>query len=543
MNLIKISIISIIFLCISCSYNVKYNDKRTVFRYNETQGINSLDPAFASNERHMRVVFQLFNRLFEIDDSLKIHPSLARNYDISKDGLEYTFYLRNDVYFHNNPIFQSGKGRKLTSRDVVFSYKRLIDPEVASPGSWIFENINQTYKDKGFEVFNDSMFGIRLKKPFAAFTELLSMPYTSIVPHEAIEYFGSDFRSHPIGSGPFLFKMWKEGEKLILIKNPNYFEKDSSGNCLPYLDAIAITFIKDKQSEFLEFMKGNLDFLSGVQTVYKDELITRNGKLNPKYASRFRMIVSPFLNTEYLGFMLDSSKLKGNPMLNKNLRKAINLSFDRAKMLKYLRNNCGTQALWGIIPKGLPGYTENTEGYCYNPDKARQLLAEIGFPDGKGLPEITLHTTSDYLDLCEFIQHDLAQVGIPLKIEVSIGATFREMVANSKVSFYRASWIADYPDAENYLSLFYSHNFSPKGPNNSHFKNMLFDSYFEKATICSNQRQRIELYRKMNGIIVQEAAIVPLYYDQAVRFCPISIKGFSGNPLNILRLKYVSKSK
>lgn len=531
----------ILFIIISCTSHKPHKEHRTVFRYNETQGISSLDPAFANNERHTRIAYQLFNRLFEFDDSLKMQPSVARHFDVSQKGLEYTFYLRNDVFFHDHSVFPAGKGRKLTANDVAYSFRRLLDPVTASPGSWIFEIINQSALNKGFEVLNDTILRIYLKQPFAAFPELLTMPYTSIVPHEAVEFYKYDFRSHPVGSGPFMFKAWKEGEKLVLIKNPNYFEKDSSDCRLPYVDAVSITFIKDKQSEFLEFVKGNLDFLSGVQTVYKDEFITRNGKLNPKYASRFVMDVSPYLNTEYLGFMIDSSIIKNNPLLDINVRKAINYGFDRTKMLKYLRNNIGKPAFWGIIPKGMPGYTEDTERFWYNPDTARQLLAKSGYIAGKGNLEITLTTTSDYLDLCEFIQHDLAQIGIRIKIEVSIGATFRDMVANSKVSFYRASWIADYPDAENYLSLFYSHNFSPKGPNNVHFKNETFDTYFEKAKISSNPLERIRLYQIMNELIVKKAAIVPLYYDQAVRFYPVTLKGFTGNPLNKLNLKFVRK--
>lgn len=532
----------IIFICISCSNNINHKDKRTVFRYNESQGINSLDPAFANNERHTRMASQLYNRLFEIDDSLRLIPSLAKRYEISKDGRKYKFFLRDDVFFHDNKVFPSGTGRKLTASDVAYSLGRLTDPDVASPGSWILADINKYIDNKGFEVLNDSVLIINLLSPFSAFPELLSTPYTSIVPHEAVEYYGHDFRNHPVGTGPFMFKVWKEGEKLVLVKNPRYFEKDSTGKRLPYLDAISVTFIKDKQSEFLEFMKGNLDFLSGVQTVYKDELITRNGRLNPKYEDRFQMIKSPFLNTEYLGFMLDTTKIKTNPLIIKNIRTAINFSFDRVKMLKYLRNNTGIPALWGIIPKGMPGYTEQLDGYSYNPDKAMHLLAECGFPNGKGLPEIILHTTSDYLDLCEFIQHDLQKAGIRLKIEVSVGATFRQMVTNSRIAFFRGSWIADYPDAENYLALFYSHNFSPNGPNNTHFKNVLYDKYFKQAATCQNQEDRIDLYRKMNEIIVRESPVVPLYYDEALRFCPVSLKGFSGNPLNILKLKYVYKT-
>jgi peptide/nickel transport system substrate-binding protein len=523
----------------SCAHHETENTSRTVFRYNESKGISTLDPAFARTQVLTWPICQLYNGLLEMDDSLKIQPSIAKRWEVSKDGLTYTFYLRNDVYFHDHPVFPSGKGRKVVANDFVYSFSRILDPKVASPGIWVFNTVAHSNAVPGFIAENDTIFKIRLKKRFAIFPGLLTMPYCCVVPKEIVDYYGADFRSHPVGTGPFMFKIWREGEKLIFVKNPNYFEKDSTGQRLPYLDAIAITFIGDKQSEFLEFIKGNIDFLSGVHTASRNELLTRSGKLNPKYAGRFNMDVVPYLNTEYLGCMIDSSKLSGNPLLIKNVRKAINFGFDRAKMLKYLRNNLGTPAYWGIIPKGMPGFSEDGEAYTFNPDLSRKLLTQAGFPDGKALPEITLLTTSDYIDLCEYIQHELLQVGIRLKIEVSNGATFRDMVANSKASFFRSSWIADYPDAENYLSLFYGQNLSPNGSNYTHFKNPAFDRLYETAIPENDAAKRVQLYKKMNQIIVSEAVIIPLFYDMAVRFYPKNIKGFKGNPLNLLRLKKV----
>jgi oligopeptide transport system substrate-binding protein len=423
---------------------------------------------------------------------------------------------------------------------VVYSFNRILDPNIASPGAWVFHEVDKT---KGFIAINDTTLQINLEQRFSAFPNLLTMPYCFIVPKEIVEYYGNDFRSNPVGTGPFMFKTWREGEKLIFVKNPGYFEKDSADQRLPYLDAIAITFISDKQAEFLEFIKGNIDYIWGVQTSFRNELLTRNGKLNPKYARKFNMGIMPYLNTEYFGCMIDSSKLPSNPLLIKNIRKAINYGFDRAKMLKYLRNNLGTPAYWGIIPKGMPGFSEEGGGYGYNPDYSRKLLAEAGFPNGKGLPEITLTSASDYLDLCEFIQHDLSQIGIRINIEVSNGIAFRELVANSKTQLFRVSWLADYPDAGNYLSLFYSPNFCPKGPNYTHYRNPVFDKLYEESLSEPDADKRSELYRQMNRIVVADAPVIPLFYDMAVRFYPKNIHGFHGNPVNLLKLKTVYKTK
>lgn len=527
-----------ILLFYSCKEDKIQSDK-TVFRYNESKGIATLDPAFAKSQVLIWPANQLYNGLVQMDNNLNIIPCIAREWEILNSGKTYLFTLRNDVYFHDHQIFSNGKGRKVTASDFEYSLNRITDPKTASPGAWIFNNINED----GIKALNDSILEIKLKNPFPAFLGLLSMQYCSVVPKEIVEYYGNDFRNNPVGTGPFQFKVWKESEKLILVKNPNYFEQDSLGNPLPYLDAVSITFINDKQSEFLEFLKGNLDFISGLNPANKDELLTKNGYLNPTYKDQFKMINQPYLNTEYLGFLLDTSKIKNklSPVLNKKIRQAINYGFDRVKMMKYLRNSIGEPALQGFIPKGLPGFIDEFKGFEYNPDKTRNLLIEAGYPNGEGLVPITLTTTADYLDLCEYIQQQLSQFGIEINIDVNTGATFRDMVANSKLEFFRGSWIADYPDAENYLALFYSKNHSPGGPNYTHYTKTNFDKLYEQAMLETNDSLRILLYNEMNKIIVNDAVVVPLYYDEVVRFVKNNIYGFQGNPMNLLNLKYVKK--
>jgi len=511
-----------------------------VFRYNESKGIATLDPAFAKSQVLIWPVNQIFNGLVQMDNQLLIKPCIAKAWEIAKSGKQYTFYLRNDVRFHHSNLFPDGKGRIVTAHDFEYSLNRIIDPKTGSPGAWIFNQV----AENGIAAIDDTTLQIKLKNPFPAFLGLLTMPYCSVVPKEALDYYKQDFRNHPVGTGPFQFKLWKEGEKLILTKNPNYFEKDEKGNPLPYLDAVSITFINDKQSEFLEFLKGNIDFISGLSPANKDELITRNGRLNPKYKNQIKMISQPYLNTEYLGFLLDTSKIsnKKSPVLNKKIRQAINYGFDRKKMMKYLRNNIGTPAINGFIPKGMPSFSDEVKGYEYKPGKTRELLKEAGYPNGEGLPQIKLTTTSDYLDLCEYIQQELAQFGIEINIDVSTGATFREMVAHSKLEFFRGSWIADYPDAENYMALFYSKNFSPTGPNYTHYANKSFDYLYQKAMDETIDSIRYKLYRQMDRIVMNDAVVVPLYYDEAVRFVHENINGFESNPMNLLNLKYVSKT-
>jgi peptide/nickel transport system substrate-binding protein len=195
-----------------------------------------------------------------------------------------------------------------------------------------------------------------------------------------------------------------------------------------------------------------------------------------------------------------------------------------------------------MIPPSLPGSLPLGSGFSYQPERAAQLLADAGFPAGKGLPELVLHTNASYLDLCEFIQSQLKDLGIQLKIEVSPPSTLRQGIATSKVPFFRASWIADYGDAENYLGLFYSGNFAPDGPNYTHFEQAAFDALFEKAQRTTDAKARYQAYQKMDSLIVNAAPVVPLFYDQVVRFFPKDWTGLDANAMNLLDLRRVRKA-
>lgn len=224
------------------------------------------------------------------------------------------------------------------------------------------------------------------------------------------------------------------------------------------------------------------------------------------------------------------------------IRQAMNYSFDRVKMMRFLRNNIGIPGVSGFVPEGLPWFDQKAvKGYDYDPVKARELLASAGFPGGKGLPPITLTTNASYLDLCKYIQSQLNEAGFNILIDVSPPATLREMIAQSKVAFFRGSWIADYPDAENYLSLFYSLNFCPDGPNYTHYSNPAFDKLYQKAIMELNDSIRGNLYSQMDKLMMADAPVLVLYYDQVLRFTGKSISGLGCNPLNLLNLKRVKK--
>ncbi|HEX5742664.1 MAG TPA: ABC transporter substrate-binding protein, partial [Flavobacteriaceae bacterium] len=437
------------------------------------------------------------------------------------------------VFFHKHHLFGKDSTRAVKASDFVYSFNRLLDSQLTSPGAWVLKNVQQ------FTATNDSTFVINLKESFPPFLGLLTMKYCSVVPKEITDFYGSDFRSHPIGTGPFQFKLWVEHTKLVLRKNPLYYEKDFNNIQLPYLEAVAITFLPDKQSEFMQFVQGNIDFISGIDASYKDELLLKDGTLNAKYETKFNMYKSSYLNTEYLGFYLNT--IDGNKPVHEFIRKAINYGFDRDKMMLYMRNGIGLSANHGIVPEGLPS-AKNVKGFVYDVKTAKKLVKEYQQLTGDLNPKVTVSTNSQYVDLCEYIQREVQKIGINMSVEVVPASTLKQAKATGKLAVFRGSWIADYPDAENYLSLFYSKNFAPEGPNYFHYANNQFDQWYEKSFTITDDVERNLLYKKMDSLVMDSAPIVPLYYDEVIRFTQKNIDGLGINPINLLNLKRVKKN-
>ena len=603
----------------SCGSKNSDNENLKIFKYNESAGILTLDPIYAKDLPHIWACNQIFNGLVAFDDEMNIIPAIAKSWNISDDGMTYTFILRDDVYFHEDECFEQTTDnrqqttdivqdvsatqqlsnlvtRKVVAQDFVYSFNRVLDRKLNSSGSWIFANVENSrdvtpvasnmnsnrdvtpVASYAFNAINDTILEIKLTQPFPAFLGILSMTYASVVPQEAVEYYGTEFGRHPVGTGPFKFQYWKEGVKLVFRKNPIYFEfekttrpqdhkttsdilVDSLSCCLvdtirlPYLDAVSISFLIDKQVAFMEFIKGKFHFMSGIDARYKDELLTRDGQLRDEYQDEIYLIREPYLNTEYLAFFLGDDDTLGKDR-SLALRQAVSYSIDREKMLRYLRNGIGTPGNQGIIPAGLPGFKDYKTtrlqdyklvdslscglvdfniGYPYNPKKAEQLLKDndlVGY-------ELKLYTTQDYIDIAKFVQSALTEVGLNCKVEEMMPAALREKRANGNLPFFRSSWVADYPDAENYLSLFTTNNFTPQGPNYTHYSNEKFDALYQKSLTCNDLQERAKIYHEMDSLMMAEAPVVILFYDEVLRFVNKNVEGLGSNPTNMLDLKKV----
>lgn len=531
--LTKLILFNVVF--VSCKPNI--DNGKNVFCYNESNGITSLDPAFARDLEIMWATNQLHDGLVELNDSLEIQPLVAKSFSLSADQLSYTFHLRGDVFFHDNPCFPNSKGRKVIASDIEYSFNRITDKTLASPGKWIFEKV----AENGFLAPNDSTFIIQLKEPFAPFLGLLTTQYANIVPHEAIEMYGTDFRNHPVGCGPFKFAFWYENVALVFHKNPNYFLRDENGNSLPYLDAVKIEFVKDMSAEYQGLLQGKYDFMSGIHNAFKDELLDPNGNLSSAYSNQIYLQKTPFIKTDYLGIVLDPFLQSNQALLDPRVRKALHLSINKKEMVKHLRNNTVIPADFGFCSPAAAKNLNTQTRISFNKKKALELLAEAGFPNGKNLPKIVLSTTSDYTDLMEYIQHEWQQIGIPCEIQQLQGAAFRDQASKCQLSVFRKSWLADYAHPENFYSVFSSNRFTPNGPNYTHFSNSVYDQLYAQLGQNSTADSTLKLSEQLEEIINNETPVIPLYYDQVMHFIRSNVKNFPTNSVNMLDLRRVKK--
>ena len=530
-SLIWVGFHSILLFCLfGCSSNNKINLQH-VFRLNIHENINTLDPAYARDLRSIWAMNQIFNGLVRLDDELNIQPDIATHWEISEDAKTYLFYLRDDVYFHESEIFGDQKTRVVTASDFVYSFDRIKDKKIASPGMWTLESV------KHCEAVDDNTLKIELTHPFSPFLGILSMKYLSVLPKELDYLPNNSISTKPIGTGPFYVKAWMQNLKMVLRKNQLYFETNEEGEQLPHLESVAITFVPDKQSEFLLFLQGKLDMINSLDASYKDELLNKNGQLQTKYRNSIKLLRSPYLNTEYIGIYLDNKKAEIQSIA---LRKALNYGLDRKEMIRFLKNNIGSPATKGFIPNGLNANLV-VQGYSYDIKKAKELVEQFRIDTGIQNPTLSIATDDNYVDLCTYLQNAYNQIGITINIEVMPSAALREAKSNGKLELFRASWIADYPDAENYLLPYFSENFSPNGPNYTHFKSKTFDEGYEEIAATLDTNRKNNLINSLDQQLIDTAPFVLLYYDEVLRFTHTNVEGMIPNPVNMLDLRRVRK--
>lgn len=537
----------------------KRDTNENIFKMNFPLGIETLEPVMSNSPQTIWVLTLVMEGLISYDKYGNLIPQIADKWEISEDGLQYKFYLKKEVYYHDNKCFPDSKGRKVTAKDFKYCLERVNNPSTKTRGLWVFrdkikgtkEYIDAVTNDKegkyeieGIKAPNDTTLIIELYKPFAPFLSLLTMTYAYVYPPEAVNYYANDFGFHPVGTGPFKFEKWELDKELILKKNTNYYEKDSSGHQIPYLDEVHYSFNQSVETEFFDFLNSKYDYHEPTSESL-EALMDENGNLVKPEDKTYSMVKQPWLNTVYL-IMIQNESLpaaKYSPFLNnKKLRKAINFAIDREKIVRFVLKNKGLPAHNGPIPYGMPGYDSTIKGYYFNQDSAIRLLSEAGYPHGNGL-NLTLVVSNDELQrsIAISIQEQFRETGIDLKIDQVLQATLNTNQQDGEYAFTRGNWGADYFDPENFMALFYSKNIIPHGPNKTGYSNHEIDSLYELSIKITDEKKRYEIYNEMEKIVIEDAAWVYLFYNQRIYLLQNNIQGFYLDGLNNLVLKYTKK--
>lgn len=521
-----------------------------VFSVNEIEDFRSLYPLNIVDVTGHRIANQVYEGLVKLNqESLELTGGIAESWEISEDGMTYTFKLRPDVKFHNDACFENGKGRVVTANDVKYSLDRLCEASSTNvtPTSYFQDHViggNEYYKKsvegkqpdsgvKGVKVIDAQTVKIELKHPFPSMMKILTLPACWVYPPEAVSEYGDEMRVHAVGTGPFKVKTVKEGEVVVLERNHDYWAQDEHGNQLPYLDAIKYTFIKEKSTELAEFKKGNLDMVFDLPT---EEVVRIKEGLQNGSKQDYQFQSVPSMIIQYYGFQ-HQSDIFGDI----NVRKAFNYAVDRQQIVKYALQGKGYPAENGIVPPSFKDYnTSAVKGYHHDPDLARTYLSKAGYPSGEGFPVLTLQLNyggSVNVQVAEIIQKMLEEtLNITIELTLVPRSQHFERVETGKALFWRDGWSADYADPENFLNLFYGQlvpeNLSDKSYVNSvRYQNPEFDRVFEAALREIDESKRIQLFQKADQIAMDDAAVIPLYYEESIRLLQTDVANFPINPM------------
>lgn len=523
-----------------------------VFKINETEDFKTLYPLSVTLSLEQRIINQIYEGLVKLDQNdLTISPALAEKWEVNEDATSYTFHLRKGIMFHDNDCFDNGKGREVTAADFKYCFDKLCVGEASNKMYWLFEErvkgaqeYHQSIKNKkpleggisGVKVIDDYTLQIDLNYSFAGFLNIVSHSACAVYPKEAVETYKSDMRTNCIGTGPFRLKKIKESETVILERNPFYWDVDEYGNQLPYLDGIKFSFNKEKKAELLNFKKGNLDMVFRLPLEMIDDVVGELEDAKKGGNRPYIMQVEPALSVYYLGFQHQLE-----PFNNIHVRKAFNYAIDREAIVTYTLQGEGRPAIHGIVPP-FKGYDyENVKGYEFSVKKAKEHMKKAGFPNGKGFPQITFQINSGgggrNVQIAEVVQKMLIEnLDIDVKIE-QMQLTQQQMKIESGTAiFWKAAWGADYPDPENFLNLLNGENV-PENLNTStyinsmRYQNSKFDSLFNIALREVNDVKRFELYRQADQQASDDAATMPIFYDENTRLLQVNVKNFPSNAM------------
>lgn len=520
----------------------------------ESEKNTSLFPAEVIDATSTKIVSQIHSGLVRFDgDDLSILPSIAKDWNISESQLEYTFELRQNVFFHDDECFKDGKGRKVTAEDVRYSLELLSHPEYSL-------NFNALLKDKlkgatefysgksesieGIKIINDSTIKLTLEAPNNSFIYGLAHVSTSVIAKEAFDKYGKEMK---VGTGAFLYNdPINEQKDLYLTYNPNFYLIDEEGNHLPYLDTVHFHFESSKVKELDLFRKGNLSIIHGlpaskIASVISEDIANFN-QIPPKTI----LDRKPEMGVNYYEFNLTRA-----PFDNKKVRQAFCYAIDKEKISTNILKGQGNVAKHGITPKvpTFSNYNYNLlEGYAFNPDRAKKLLAEAGYPNGKNFPYTRLEVNNDggthRLVANEIVKQIRNTLGINIELDQ---VSFKDKVEHSKYAkaeMFRSGWVADFPSPETFLMLCYGKNVpqsleEPSHPNTMRYVNPVFDSLFYLGTTVKSKKESYDYFVQAEKIMLEDAPLMPLWYNEDYYLRKSEVRNFKYNPMEFYDLGVV----
>ncbi len=465
--------------------------------------IVTLDPAIGYDWQNWSIIKSIFDGLLDyVPGTTKLKPQLAERFEVSPDGTTYTFYLRKGVKFHN--------GRELVAEDVKYSLERVLNPKTQSPGQGFYTNIvgakdvisGKAEHAKGIQVVDKYTVRIVLEAPDASFLHKLALNFAHVVPKEAVEKYGQDFGHNPVGTGAFKLKEWVLGQRIVLERNPDYFIPGR-----PYLDRIVFQIGLDPNVAYLRLLRGGVDILGdGIPSARFVEVMN-----NPDL--RKLVAVGDQLHTGYV--TLNVTK---KPLDNKLVRQALNMAVNKERIVRIINNRASPANQ--VLPPLMPGYAKDYQGYPYDPQKAKALLAKAGYPNGFET-ELYVFNVDPNPRIAQAIQQDLAQIGVKVNLRPLSQATVIEAGGAGEAPMIWSggmAWIADYPDPNNfYWPILSCVSAVPGGWNWARYCNPELDAMAAKADKMVQPDQaeaRIALYRDLFVKLMDDAPWIPIFNEK-----------------------------
>ncbi len=455
----------------------------------------NLDPARGVDVNEANVQAKIFDGLVRYDENMKLVGNLAESWTVTTDGREYVFKLREDVFFHN--------GQKMTAADVVYSLDRLLDPEVASPRTWVLEKVDgaaermkgTSPKVAGINQVDEYNVSIRLVSPFAPFMSLLTMPACYIMPQSSSAAIKDrSFFEKPFGTGPFKIVDRIRDSYIRLQANNSYV-----GAARPQLAEIELRIIPENMKAEMEFESGNLDLLQLYPSNYQ------RFRADPDHQARVHDV--PAMNVFYVGFNNQKA-----PFDDVRVRKALNMLIDREKIINAVYQGRAVAAK-GSIPPGILGFNKEAKGYEYNPEEGLRLLKEAGYTKKNPLSfEIYQKSAQAAFEITRLIQGELKKHGVNVSLKPMEWSALKDSINKGEAPAFYLSWFGDYPDGENFLyPLFHSNNWG-SGGNRARFKNAEIDSMIEEAVKIQDAERRAEAYDRINSRVYDQAPWLYLWH-------------------------------